>query len=207
MSEIYTALAKAQQAMNHAALDAENPHFKSKYASLKSVIDAVKNPLNDNGITFYQRSDPSQGGVAVETVLAHVSGETISTGLLRVPCDKDNAHGFGSSLTYAKRYSLAMACGISADNDDDANAGTNDDLFEYNACLRECFHSVATIKTGILTASEDSEKEAAEAWFELTETEKRILWKAPTKGGIFTTQEREWIKNEARRLHYGDVKA
>jgi len=118
---LISALVKAQSEMSHAAFDQTNPHFKSKFASLKSVIDAVKPALNANGIAYVQRSVPMDQGIAVETVF-HGHGEELSTGPVPVPIDRENAQGFGSALTYAKRYSLAMACGISADEDDDGNA-------------------------------------------------------------------------------------
>ncbi len=120
---LISALVKAQSEMSHAAFDQTNPHFKSKFASLKSVIDAVKPALNANGIAYVQRSVPMDQGIAVETVF-HGHGEELRTGPVPVPIDRENAQGFGSALTYAKRYSLAMACGISADEDDDGNAAS-----------------------------------------------------------------------------------
>ena len=115
------ALVKAQSEMSHAAFDQTNPAFKNaKFASLKSVIDAVKPALNANGIAFIQKSVPMDHGIAVETVF-YGFGEELSTGPVPVPIDRENAHGFGSALTYAKRYSLAMACGVASDSDDDGN--------------------------------------------------------------------------------------
>lgn len=116
-----TALVKAQSMMAHAHLDGVNPHFKSKYSTLQSVIDAVKPSLNACGIAFVQRAHSADGGVSVETVFIHESGEQLSCGEVFVPVDKRNAHGTGSAYTYAKRYALAMACGIGADEDDDGN--------------------------------------------------------------------------------------
>jgi hypothetical protein len=118
---LISALVKAQSQMTHAAFDQTNPHFKSKFASLKSVIDAVKPALNENGIAYIQKSVPMDHGIAVETVF-YGHGEELSTGPVPVPIDRENAQGFGSALTYAKRYSLAMACGVAADEDDDGNA-------------------------------------------------------------------------------------
>ena len=117
------ALVKAQSEMSHATFDQTNPHFKSKFASLKSVIDAVKPALNDNGIAYIQKSVPMDGGIAVETVF-YGHGEELSTGPVPVPIDRNNAHGLGSALSYGKRYSLVLACGIAADEDDDGNAAT-----------------------------------------------------------------------------------
>lgn len=114
-------LAKAQSEMTHAHFDQTNPHFKSKFASLKSVIDAVKPALNKNGIFLLQVSHPVETGVGIETIFCK-GDEKLSTGIVVAPVDKANAQGLGSALTYAKRYSLAMATSISADSDDDGNA-------------------------------------------------------------------------------------
>lgn len=198
---IYAALINAQKAMGHATLDSENPHFKSKYASLKSVIDAVKGPLSDNGLTFFQTTEPCEGGVKVSTVIAHESGERIESGFVEVPVVKQDAHGYGAAQTYARRYSLALACGISADTDDDGNANQID-LHDYNQVLRELWASISAIKEGIAGGNYE---EAGAAWFELSETEKRQLWRAPTKGGIFTTKEREVIKEDLRKAYYRDA--
>jgi len=114
------ALTKAQSQMSHADLDETNPQFNSKFASLKSVIDAVKPALNKEGVWFVQKSLPIDSGIAIETVF-YGYGEEISTGAVPVPAQKATPQGYGSAITYAKRYSLAMACGISAAQDDDGN--------------------------------------------------------------------------------------
>jgi hypothetical protein len=123
-SAMTDALVKAQSEMSHAVLDQVNPHFKSKFASLKSVIDAVKPALNNNGIAFVQEAVQVDGMTYIETVL-YGHGETLRTGPVPVVADKQNAQGFGSGMTYAKRYSLSMALGVSAESDDDGNAASN----------------------------------------------------------------------------------
>ena len=123
MNELAKSLVKAQAAMNHAAKDSKNPHFKSAYSSLASVIDAVRPALSGNGLAFVQKLHTADGGVAVETVLIHESGQEMSCGTLFIPASKQDAQGFGSALSYAKRYSLQSALGIaSADDDGEAAA-------------------------------------------------------------------------------------
>jgi hypothetical protein len=119
--EIAAAFAKAQGQMESAVKDEVNPHFRSKFASLTSVINAVRKALSDNQIAWIQKSIPNEREVVVETVFYHSSGQSISSGPVSVPVDKANAHGVGSAMTYARRYSLAMSCGVGAD-DDDGNA-------------------------------------------------------------------------------------
>ena len=109
-------LAKAKSEMGHAKFDKSGHH--GKYASLSSVIDAAK-PLADHGIAFVQHSRQVEGGVGVETVL-YGFGDEIHTGIVTIPVTTKNAHSVGAAMTYAKRYSLSMALGIAADEDDDA---------------------------------------------------------------------------------------
>jgi hypothetical protein len=118
MEAISKALVKAQAAMSHAAKDAKNPHFKSAYSSLASVIDAVRPALSSNGLAFVQKLHTADGGVAVETVLIHESGQEMSFGTLFIPATKQDAQGYGSAISYAKRYSLQAALGIASEDDD-----------------------------------------------------------------------------------------
>ena len=120
---IAAALVKAQSAFGPALKSSQNPHFRSKYADLAACVEAVVDALNNNGIALIQRTLPSENGVTVETVFIHTSGETLSSGPLHVPAQKQDAQGYGSALTYARRYSLMAACGI-APEDDDGNAAS-----------------------------------------------------------------------------------
>tara|TARA_B100000700_G_scaffold322709_1_gene424855 strand:+ start:1785 stop:2411 length:627 start_codon:yes stop_codon:yes gene_type:complete len=115
-----TALVKAQAEISHAVKDKKNPHFKSTYATLEAIIDAVKEPLNKNGIFYQQKVHERENAVCVETIFHGPDGQ-MSFGLTTVPLDKNSPQGYGSALTYAKRYSLATACGIGSDEDDDGN--------------------------------------------------------------------------------------
>ena len=116
-------MASAFAEIEAATKDSTNPHFKSKYADLTSIIGAVKPPLIKHGLFFTQRCMPSEDGVSVETVLHHASGEKESLGVLYVPANKRDPQGFGSALTYARRYALQTAFGVPTE-DDDGNAGT-----------------------------------------------------------------------------------
>ncbi len=123
IATLHTAMASAFAEIEAATKDKTNPHFKSKYADLGSVIDAVKGPLIKYGLFFTQRSHPAGNGVSVETVLHHSGGEQLSLGILFVPANKQDAQGFGSALTYARRYGLMTAFGVPAE-DDDGNAAS-----------------------------------------------------------------------------------
>jgi hypothetical protein len=124
MKEIASALVKAQKAFGPALKTSTNPHFRNKYAALDACIEAVIDALNDNGIMLMQQTHLCEDGVIVETVFVHESGEMMSGGKLHVPAAKHDPQGYGSALTYAKRYSLQSACGI-APEDDDGNKAAN----------------------------------------------------------------------------------
>lgn len=122
MKNIYTAFVKAQKGFAPALKTSTNPHFKSKYADLAACVEAVIDSLNANGIGLVQKNHESETGVIVETIFVHESGEQMDGGRLYVPASKHDPQGYGSALSYARRYSLMAACGI-APEDDDGNAG------------------------------------------------------------------------------------
>ena len=152
MKNIATALVQAQKAFGPALKSATNPHFRSKYADLAACVDAVMSSLNAAGIALIQKSYDSDNGVMVETVFVHESGETLECGILHVPASKQDPQGYGSALTYARRYSLMAACGI-APEDDDGNAGsrrteirTVDGLTDHLSAINAAADEPALIK-------------------------------------------------------------
>ena len=121
IKDLAAALVSAQAAMEPAKKDADNAHFKSKYADLSAIVSAIRKPLTEAGLSWVQDVTLEDGGIGVTTRLTHTSGQWIEFGPLVIPVDKANAHGVGSAATYAKRYGLAAACGL-ATEDDDGNA-------------------------------------------------------------------------------------
>lgn len=120
---IHAAFVAAQTGFAPALKQSANPHFKSRYADLATCVDAVLDALNENGIGLMQVTHPSDNGVEVETRLIHESGSELSGGRLFVPAAKIDPQGFGSALTYARRFSLMACCGH-APEDDDGNAAS-----------------------------------------------------------------------------------
>jgi hypothetical protein len=121
-----SAMAAAFGEIESATKSNENAAFKaggkvSKYADLTTVIDAIKPALIKHGLFFTQQPEPSDKGVCIETILHHANGEHYSLGKLFVPANKQDAQGFGSALTYARRYALVTAFGVPVE-DDDGNA-------------------------------------------------------------------------------------
>lgn len=134
MKNLATALVKAQKAFGPALKTSTNPHFKSRYADLAACVEAVIDALNDNGIALIQKNYDCTNGVMIETMFVHESGEMLECGILHVPANKQDAQGYGSALTYARRYSLMAACGI-APEDDDGNTAVRKPMIDENALI------------------------------------------------------------------------
>lgn len=125
-ANLFAALAKAQAELKNPKFDSVNPHFKSAFASLAAVRDAVIPVFARHGLSFCQF--PITDGIRVGCVnhLAHESGEWMEESFL-LPCDKQTAHGYASTLTYVKRLSMQSVAGVVGDKDDDGNGGIDED--------------------------------------------------------------------------------
>ena len=115
INELAVALNKAQSEFMVAKKDAKNPFFKSKYATLNSVYEAVAPALLSNGFTIIQPIVDNN----VETTLVHTSGQFITSSCPIVCAKQNDPQAMGSAITYARRYSLASLLGVMTDEDDD----------------------------------------------------------------------------------------
>ena len=122
------ALAAAQKEIHFAAKDASNPFFNSSYATLKSVWDAVREPLTKNGISVTQWPIHSTDGW--QHLVTHIAcqGQWIRAHA-SMPVAKKDPQGYGSAITYLKRYALAAVVGVPSDEDDDGNSA-NGNVFQ-----------------------------------------------------------------------------
>jgi len=128
IAKLTEALHKAQAEMQNPTFDAYNPHFKSKYASLATVREAVLPVLNKHGLTLTQfpKSEGTYAGCV--NLLAHVSGEWLS-GESLFPVDKMTAQGAASAITYARRISMQSIGGVVGEEDTDGNGdGKKEDI-------------------------------------------------------------------------------
>jgi hypothetical protein len=121
INEIATALALAQGELAGAKKDVSNPFFKSKYADLASIVEALKACFPKHGLSYVQTIVTTEHGAGVQTLLMHSSGQFIAGDPFCLPVNKADAQGFGSCVTYARRYDLAAMTGV-APEDDDGNA-------------------------------------------------------------------------------------
>ena len=122
MAALYAALAAAQAEMPNAAMNAENPHFKSKFANLASIREASLPILGKHGLAVVQIIEANEEGSVLRTRLVHADGGMIeSTYPIPHPANT-GPHPMGSAITYARRYSWQAIVGLAADADDDGNA-------------------------------------------------------------------------------------
>ncbi len=123
IKHLAAALNKAQAEMSGAKKGKENPFFKSSYADLNAVVDAIRVPFAENGLSYSQFPLMEENRVGVETILMHESGEFIVSTLM-LPTGKLDAQAAGSAITYARRYALQAVAGIPSE-DDDGNQATH----------------------------------------------------------------------------------
>jgi hypothetical protein len=125
INEIATALSKAQGEMTPAVKDAANPFFKSKYSDLNSINSVIKAPFSKYGLTILQDVTTAEKSVSVTTTLMHTSGQWIEFSPMTLPVSKPDIQGFGSAITYARRYAICSSLCIASSEDsrldDDGN--------------------------------------------------------------------------------------
>ena len=122
IAKLAMALCEVQKTKLFALTSKKNPFFKSKYADISSVWDAIRLPLTSNGLAITQTFiNDNMDGVTIETTLMHISGEYIS-GSLYIKPEKNTPQGAGSAITYGRRYALMAIVGISPEDDDGERA-------------------------------------------------------------------------------------
>lgn len=149
---LYCALSAAQAQMGRALKDSKNPHFKSTYADLASVMDACIPALTANGIAVIQPTGEDEMGRFVKTILVH--GESGESAECRVPLivAKNDMQGFGSAVTYARRYGLMSMAGVAPDDDDGNAAAKSPPKEEKPAGASQS--EIETAKTSLASATD-----------------------------------------------------
>ena len=151
IKQLAIALCKFQSEVETIQKTETNPFFKSKYASLADILNVIRQPLADNGLSFVQFPKDKYG---LDTMLMHDSGEWISESYEMQPT-KHDPQGAGSVITYQRRYALGAILGLNIDNDDDGNAGSVGEKITNSMLLR----ADELIRTSTL---EEDKKERAE---------------------------------------------
>jgi uncharacterized protein (DUF3820 family) len=122
-NELFAAFVKMQAELSGVKKTANNPFFKSKYATLEDTINAAKGPLDNNGLAISQMlSKTAEGDTSLVTLLVHTSGQFISSETILPVSKKNDAQAAGSSITYFRRYAWQAALGMSVEDDDGNSA-------------------------------------------------------------------------------------
>lgn len=166
--ELNKALVAARKKISNPKFDSVNPHFKSKFASLKAIIDAVYPAMLENGITVSQELITVDGGVGCVTHLMHENGEERKFGPFVVMPTKSDPQGYASASTYARRYCLQSVAGVVGDADDDGNAASNGKRKEMP--MNQARELAALLDAADPTTGEGCDA-FGEAWLELNSDE------------------------------------
>ncbi len=206
-----------QAAIPTVAATVSNNQTNSKYAKFEHIMITIKPVLAKHGfcLSFGSEKSESEHHIVVTCDVMHSGGFSkryqsdmpIDLTGIKGSVNKTNIHATASAYSYGKRYLTAMIFSIAIANEDDdaikAGGVTIERMLEGAAAVRELIHSIAAIKASIETGELDS---AVEAWQELTQPEQASLWVAPSKGGVFTTDERremrsnEWVAIAKERM-------
>lgn len=208
------AMNDAQAEVTRVSADAVNPQTRSAYATYGQLDKALRPVYTKHGfsLSFDTEESPKADHVRVLCYVSHRAGHT-RTYRADVPADGKGAkgndvmtktHAFGSGTSYGMRYLLKMIFNVAiGDSDDDGNGGEADGkavemlkrLMEHNRAVRDWMPHILDMIEHLREAEPDLEK-VAEVWRGIPQGAQMALWVAPTKGGIFTTEERRIIKED-----------
>jgi len=121
VKDIAAALSKFQKVVWPVTKDSVNPFFKSKYASLENVIETIKEPLVECGLSYAQFPD----GEGLTTIVMHISGQWLKA-TANIKSKGNTAQDQGSAITYMRRYALCAALGLGTE-DDDGNSASKEE--------------------------------------------------------------------------------
>lgn len=121
IDKLCEAMVKAQAELKAPPLDSTNPHFRNRYASLAAVRDAIVPVFNRHALYVLQAPGSNEKGPTLTTVILHTSGQWLELEPLALPVQRQDAQGYGSATTYARRYALLSIAGVVAEEDDDGH--------------------------------------------------------------------------------------
>lgn len=126
-TELFKALIAFHKNLKQPAKNGKNPYFKNDYVTLEGVQKAVEDACKGTGLTYVQQvfDLPNSPDKAVQTIIVHESGESLKSGPLSLTPSKKDPQGYGSALTYEKRYQLCAMFGISSEIDDDGSKASS----------------------------------------------------------------------------------
>lgn len=224
-TDFFNALTLAQSEIQRVHANLDNKQTRSKYASY-GALDKVVRPIyvkHGFALSFDTGTAEVEAHIRILCNVSHRGGHC-KTYHIDMPADGKGAkggdvmtktHATASGVSYGRRYLVMMIFNIAIgdDNDDDGNSagGANlvEDLLTYNELVREHWDTLADVKRLLLPMWGEHEnapnvEAAREAFKELDQDTQRKLWRAPTKGGVLTTQERSLLHHNKPTGKHGD---
>jgi hypothetical protein len=169
------------------------------FAPLDVIAATVREPLQRAGLSYRWEMADTKEELRATCIITHVMGHSEQTSMSASPDDsgaKNDIQQRGSSFTYLQRYTLIAALGLTTANDDDDGKSSGalnvERLIAHNDLVRDCWMEIAEIKAGLLEGGDLHR--AVEYYIDLGHEVQTGLWLAPSKGGLFTTEERRRIK-------------
>lgn len=203
IDQLALSLVAAQTELKNPPFDSKNPHFKNSYASLASVRDTVTPVLAKHGLAVVQLLGANEQGPTCETMLVHKSGQFL-TSVLALPVDRNNAQGYGSAYSYARRYALMAITNVVGEPDDDGNQATKLELPKSNSTNRVATAEISEEqKLRVTDVFKDMKEhlpdDPEEAWLVLENSgldsdERVYLW------NLFDSKERSAIKAAKEKM-------
>lgn len=206
--EFYAAMSRVQADIPSVLPDSRNEQTHSDYASLQAISRAIKPIYTAEGFSasFWEGKDAPEGAIRIEGTLRHRDGHSEPYGAnlalddvgIKGNVNKTKVHATGSTFTYGRRYLTCMMFDVSVGFDGDGNQPSDiGNPMDYMTEVRDHFDEISSIKSLLL---DDKAEKAVKEWRALGPDIMSSLWKAPTKGGVFTVAERKAL-TEASKKH------
>ena len=184
------AMTRAQAELKNPPKESTNPHFRSKYADLATVRDAVVPVLARHGLAVMQLPCELHDAPALTTLVMHVSGEWVETTIKLRP-SKTDPQGVGSALTYARRYALQSIAGVAAEDDDDGHAASQS---AKHAAPAKATPSPASI-TGLSESAATAKTLVTRLQNAQIRDEAVLVWKDFERlSDTLATADRQWVR-------------
>ena len=184
-----------------------------KFCPIEKMEELLKAPLAECGLTYRWESIHDGERDGQKCIITHIEGHSEANAMFAPSDDSGNKNkiqGIGSSSKYLQRYTLVGALGLTTSDQDDDGVASGDipylKLLEHNDAVRDNLQAILAVKEAL---SDGDYENASMYMYEMGKDTVTALWLATTKGGIFTTKEREQLKSDecaAARTAYTQAK-
>lgn len=209
-AEFAAAMTRVQSKLPTVFRESANQQTNSRYAKHEHMAKTIKPIYTKEGfsITFSEGETTKENHIRVNGILRHSSGHKephhvdipLDIAGIKGNANKTETHATGSTFSYGRRYLTLLIFDVATGDDDDGNSA----MAALNDAKEKFADSIIVIKDNLVEGGDLSI--ASEAWYELSDEVKAALWVAPSKGGPFTTKERDIMKSKAfRESHYGQT--